>query len=439
MNSAKKLIDWIKKDQVGSRHPPLALVMLARLALLALLLVVLLGFSDYTLDFLEISLFMGLTFAISLLYTLWMRQDGDYSRQAMCQFAVDAFIITGLVHFTGGAASALSLLYPLLILSAGIIVSGRVAVKTALLSSFLYIILIALEYNDFLPYRGEEPSPYENLASLSQMTMLQVLLFVFFAAVSSYVSDRYLYQSLQLRRLREMTKSTLESVSVPLLAIKNPEGLIKLANPAACRLLKRSESELADSQFSALFAERAPTPREIISEQDCVWCLKKADGTSFPVSLEISKDSLSGAVLSAIHQDSEDAEVNLVAFQDMSRLMQEEEGIRTTEKTKTAVGMITEMAHVVRNPLTAIRGAGELINAAVEEALSRQHQITEEEFHTLKSMCEIIFDQTRELNSKVEDFMSYADGDQEKLLDLVAQANLWGERVTKKRQTAPKK
>ncbi len=424
---------FINQDQRGRRNPSLVLAMFVRLFLLITVLLMLFGHSEYQVDLSGISLFMAMTFAMALLYALWLRNDEHVSRQALYQFMVDTVIITGLVHFTGGVNSGLSLLYPLVILAAGIIVAGQLAVRVAVLSACLYLTLIVLEAGGTLPYRGVPPSPYENLWQVSQQAMLQVLLFAFFAGISSYVGDRYIYQSRQLRRLRDMTKSALSSVSVPLLAVQKPEGRIRLANPAACQVLQKDEEALEGALFDDIFWEQPSSPGENNFGQHRLWWIKREDGTTFPASLEISNNSLSGAILNAFHHDTEEAEINLVAFQDMSRIMAEEEDIRNHEKAHTAVGMITEMAHLVRNPLTAIRGAGELINAAVEAALSHQHQITEEEFVTLKSMCEIIFEQTQELNTKVEDFMTYASGDQEKLLDLINKANLWGDRVIKTR------
>ncbi len=431
----------IRRDQLARKHLPLVYVMLGRLLLLGLLLMLIMVFSPHPVNLQSVSLFMAITFVLAILYALWLQRADTVKQGALYQFTVDVFIITGLVHFTGGIGSSLVLLYPLLILVAGIVVSGRLAIRVALLAVCLYSLLMILEITGTLPYQGPEPSPYAFPAQAIQTGLMQILLFSFFAAASSYLADRYLYQNRQLHRLRDMAKSTLSSVSVPLLAVQRPGGLIRLANRAACHVLQKKAGELEGRPFDDFFAGPSPPLEESDREDQHVWWMNKADGAKFPASFEISGGSLSGALLNIFEDGQEQGEVCLVAFRDMTRVMAREEDIRNTEKTDTAVGMVTEMAHVVRNPLTAIRGASELINAAVEAALARQQQITEAEFLTLKSMCEVIFDQTRELDNKVQDFMNYAAHDRKKLLDLISNANLWGKRVIRVPDTmlAPEK
>ncbi len=413
--------------------PPLAVVMLGRLSLLCLILFLLTGFTEYKLELAEISLFMAATFLVSLAYTLSLRKTANVPGSTLYQFTVDVFIVTGLVHFTGGINSTFTLLYPLVILAAGIVVSGNLAVKVAILSILLYATLITLEATEAMPYRGSGASPYDHRAQVAQLTMMQILLFALFATASNYLSDRYFNQARQLQRLRNIAKSTLSSVTTPLLAVKGAENLIKLANPSACRVLQRSEAELEGSPFTDLFKERPPTDAKTPEQ---IWWMKKGDGSIFPASLEISEGTLPAVILNTLHDDPDEGQLNLVAFHDIAELANREKTILDSEKTFAAAGMINEMAHVVRNPLTAIRGAGELINAAVEAALSHQHQINEKDFTTLKSMCEVIFEETQNLNSRVESFMQYATLDQKELLELITKTNRWREQVFNGEQSA---
>jgi len=406
-------------------------IMLGRLVILGIVLTLLVTIPEFKIDLANVSVFMAITFLLSLAYALWMRFGWSTGDFALYQFTIDVFILTGMIHFTGGIESSFSLIYPLIILAAGTVVSGIMAIKVTILAIILHVSLIILEANKILPYRGISPDPYQNLAQVTQITLMQVLILIFFAAVSNYLASRFFLQAKQLERLRSIAETTISSANIPLLAVDRVKDTIKMANLSACQTLDKTKEELENSPFSQLFSKASLTMDDITNEQTVYW-MTKGSGENIPVSLEFSRNNLSGNVLSMVQEEAGENEVNLVAFRDLSTILSKGEELATNDRTNTAANMINEMVHVVRNPLTAIRGAGELINSAVEEALSRRQQINEDDFQNLKSMCEIIYNESQELDQKIKDFVEHTSNDKEKLKKLIEQADLWNPNIFNK-------
>jgi two-component system sensor histidine kinase PilS (NtrC family) len=422
---------FLAQDPVGSRWTTLVTVMLTRLLILAVIVLALSALTDDQVDYTGISAFLAIAFLTTIAYASWLRYDEKIRESILYQFAVDVLIITGLIHFTGGINSVLSLLYPLLTLTVGIVVSGKMALKVAVLSLLLYATLIVLEATNVLPYQGAPPNPYELQTKVYQTLMMQVLLFVIFAAAASYLSDQYLFQSRQLSRLRIIARATLDNVAIPLVAIGQNQSVVT-ANPAACTMLGMSMDELRKQRFPDLFDGAEP---RLDSAEDAshLWWIRGADGDRIPVSYQASTGNFPAALVNAFQDSGDDVELTLVAMRDVTDLVNLQQEVRDNEKQAGAVDMITEMVHVVRNPLTAIRGASELINSSVEAALAHQNEITGEDFVNLKSLCSLITDQIQDLDSKVDSFMNVASGDRKKLSEILTEADQWANRILRKK------
>ncbi|MFO7821655.1 MAG: hypothetical protein R6V56_06350 [Lentisphaeria bacterium] len=72
-----------------------------------------------------------------------------------------------------------------------------------------------------------------------------------------------------------------------------------------------------------------------------------------------------------------------------------------------------------------------MLDASLSSMFKEAGQLTEDDWETVRSMCEVIFEQTKALDEKVDYFMKCADGDTNELLNLVANADMWATKVTK--------
>lgn len=412
-------------DPLRRRWPTLVNVMLSRLALLGVLLLaltVLLPRSEGA-----FYVFIGLAFVITIPYAYWLRTDASAQQTAAYQFVLDVVIITGLVHFTGGIRSELHILYLLVILAAGIIVSGRLALQIAILGIFLYAAVILLEMHEILVYRGSDPFPYANQMDVIRELMMRIVIFAFFTAAASFIADRCFFQDKQLKRLQTVGELIFDNVAMPLLGV-HADGQVVLANTAASRLFQRDAAALKAHSILSLF-QQPPASILQVAKTPTVCLLRRGNDETFPCIVELEKAKIPALEQDVLGLGSGAIDLYLIAFNDLSRFLVRDKERDQDTRRHTAVGVVAEMAHVVRNPLTAIMGAGELLAQTAGLAAQRRQDVSANDWAVISSLCEIISDETTRLDRKVQDFMDCAARDPEKLVELTKDASEWSRRV----------
>lgn len=277
-------------------------------------------------------------------------------------FLVDVLIVSGVVHYTGGISSQLVLLYPLIILTAGIVGTGRLAFQATVFSILCYALVVVLEMYGVLPYRGDALAPYLSKPEVAQTLFVRLFFFSFFAAASSYLTNRCAYQKDQISHLRSLIRYVFDNVSVALFAVEH-DGTITMANSAARRLFQLDAESLSRLRFDDLFTEKAPNLEQEDDGQR-VWTLRRTDGSTFPGTFETSVTEF--PVRHEIDGDlSAAAERHVVALWDMTRMLELQDKANESTRLETAVEMALEMAQWVRNPLTAIKMADEFVVSMV--------------------------------------------------------------------------
>src|SRR5688500_3051564 len=91
-------------------------------------------------------LLIGITYAVTALYTLALRYFERYSWLIDVQLGCDAVIVSAIVYITGGVSSYFSSLYTLPIIAASTIQSRRGGMMVGVLSSLLYGGLVLAQY-----------------------------------------------------------------------------------------------------------------------------------------------------------------------------------------------------------------------------------------------------------------------------------------------------
>jgi len=91
---------------------------------------------------------IGLTYALTIVWTLTLRFVDRHPWLIDVQLACDALIVSAIVHLTGGVASYFSSLYTLPIIAASTVQSWRGGLMVSLLSSAIYSGLVIAQYQD---------------------------------------------------------------------------------------------------------------------------------------------------------------------------------------------------------------------------------------------------------------------------------------------------
>ncbi len=414
----------ILNDPYGKRWPLLAAVMLGRLVLLGLLLLGLLAlFPDSQAGF---HLFLAIAFVVTIPYALWLRKERNAATSGPLQFAVDCLVVTGLVHFTGGINSSLAILYPLLILTAGIVFSGRHALLTATLGMLLYALLVVLEMEGVLAYCGSAPDPYGDRVHVIRDLMVNVMVFSFFSAAAAFITNRCFWQDKELMRLQSVGRLVFDKVTAPLLAVR-PSGEIVLANSAAARLFGLSGEQGDGRRLEMIFSGPPPVLPPPAGGGRGVWEMRRLDGIPLRCMMEAERVNMPVADLVPLAKS--EADFFFLVFHDVTELLDRESRRGRQDRLEAAAGLVAEMAHEVRNPLTAIKSAGELLTETAEAVARERRDMTGSDWGVISSLCQVISEETGRLDGKVQSLLEHAARDPEKLLELTQNANNWMERL----------
>ncbi len=419
----------LNEDPIARQRPILTYVMVGRLGLMVVLLLALsVGLPRNTNVADGFFVFIALAFLITIPYAVWLLDETTAAASMPYQFLVDVLVVTGLVHFTGGIRSEMTILYPLVILVAGFVVSGRLSMHVAILSILFYAALILSEMQGVLSYVGPSPWPYANRSQIIQELMLRAVIFSFFTAAAVFIGEQYFAQDRQLRRLRGLGQVIFDTVGMPLVGVLPKGGRIVLANAAADHLFGLPVGGLrGKSMKDILDGGDGGDLETTLGVPHSLWRVRRPDGTLVPCLIEGRKSHLPVLPefgLGALSGGG-DTELLLVVFHDMSILLRNGERERVQDSLRAAAGLIAEVAHEVRNPLTAIRGAGELLAQAAGAVAQQRRAVSPDDWGLINAMCETISEETRRLDAKVQDFLQTAAQDPERLLQLTSQARQW--------------
>ncbi len=335
---------------------------------------------------------IGATFLLSLLYAVYLPLIPNLWGFAFAQLVVDVFYYTALIYFTGGAASVFALIYIFPIVASGFLHFRRGALLIASLAAILFGLLITLEFHGIIP-AGEWPLG-ASTASLTPGYILWVMAvhftaFYLSAFVASSVAEqlqktetRLELKETDLALLSELHSSIVRSIPSGIVTTDESDR-ITFVNSAGARLLGASTEEL----INAPLREVLPGVRELSTAGaragDTYGTAKEIRGEK--AYLELSVSNLKG--------EDGGPSGRLVIFQDVTHLRRMEERVKVSERKAALVRVAAGMAHEIRNPLGALRGAAELLSQYPGEIRDSQ------------KLLDIVVRESDRLNSLLSDFL----------------------------------
>lgn len=272
------------------------------------------------------------------------------------QAALDLFLVTGIVHITGGSASVFPpLLYVLLVSAYALVLPIPAAELVALGAGIAYVLDIGLAYPE----------------QLNLVVLIQIGIFLFVATASGLIAARLRQVRQEVRtlegeleRLQLGTADILRTIEAAVLTL-DAQGRVAYLNPAAEDLLEIGANEWLGRDLGPELERRAPEvatmARDTLSE----------DRQIRNREVEIAGDD--GEIRSAVahttlHRRSGTPSSVTLVLQDM-RLVRQLELLRLrTGRLEAVAELSASLAHELRNPLASIRSAVEqLAHGAPEE------------------------------------------------------------------------
>ncbi len=336
----------------------------------------------------SLSYFIASLYFLTIVYAIVLRRIKKPTHCALfayIQIILDIVAITVLIYMTGGIESMFSLMYPLSILSAGIILNRRACYITATLSSILYGVLLDLQLYNTIAISSEglfeEKDFFYNIFA-------HFIAFYLVGHLSGYLSNKLhrATRSLQerdtvLSDLKAFSKYIIESMPSGIFTTDLNRKIISF-NTAAQEITHLRHADVVGRTPEEIF----PFLREDHSPLERVEGELQRNGKTFPIGMRVSK----------LKDSSAKPIGHIGIFQDLTELKAMEAEVKRKEKWAFIGELSASIAHELRNPLASLKGSVEML---------RENKVSEEHAdHLMK----IALSEMDRLNAIITDFLLYA-------------------------------
>lgn len=329
-------------------------------------------------------------FAVSLFYVALLSFWREYRLQASLQVLTDLVMVSLVVHETGGWDSSLNVLYPLVIIVAGILLPRVWAHLVAALAFILYGTTLELAYYSVVPsYATNHP----DLKALQGLIFVHLSAFLAVAYLTGLLAAKLRLAGAQLKHasgaledLQILHENIIQSISSGLITT-GLDGRITLVNSAAQKLLERTPTDLLGNPVSSFFLDPLPNGESRTHAEvrfDIPGSFRKTVRIRV-AALNVSDGGPSGY---------------LYALDDLTEIRRLEREVRMQDRLAAVGRLAAAIAHEIRNPLTSIAGSVSMLSAIPE--MSEEH----------RHLLEIVTRESQRLNGIITDFLAYSRGKQ---------------------------
>lgn len=375
-------------------------LIIGRLVVIFLLLVTSWAWSSGTLD-LTLDVFPRgpfLIFVISVgltaVYFLLLRLSKQLAWQVRAQFILDALLITWLVWRTGDLTSPYITLYIVLISVSSLYLRPRTTLVMAGICTALFTLVSVLTALSLIESWGTPQS----IPRWVQIVSFHVVAFMVVGLLAARLSDRrfsgeeLLQATRSLANLRAIHERIIESIRSGLITT-DLDGNIYTFNSAAAEITGYRAEEMVGRSVFSLFGD--------IKQAIDISIAAVSEGEQqprFETDL-VTPDGFAvriGYGISQLFSEENQASGLIITFQDLTEIRSMEESVRRKDRL-AAVGRVgAGLAHEIRNPLGAMRGAIQVLESNMPPDSIQA------------DLMGIILRESDRLNSIITNFLSYA-------------------------------
>jgi two-component system sensor histidine kinase PilS (NtrC family) len=342
---------------------------------------------------------IGLTYGLTALYAVTLRQAERHRSLVDLQLVGDVLIISAFIYFTGGITSYFSSLYLLAIVAAATVQFRRGGLLVAGLSALLYGAVVLVQYFTAAgllhdPWLVSQVLPPRSVAEYTYS--LNTFGFIVVGLLSGSLAEgmrsagaQLVQASTTIADLQALNQHVIDSLPSGL-ATTDKQGLVQTFNRAAefitgrptASVIGRSIGEvlqLSEQTLGALTTEVSGSrPRRMEAHY-------LRDGQS----LEIG--------LSAANIETPDGRAGyLFTFQDVTEFKKLERDARLQQRLAAVGEMAAGIAHEIRNPLASMSGSIQILRH--ELPLSAEQE----------QLMDIVLRESERLNTTIGSFLAYA-------------------------------
>jgi len=326
-------------------------------------------------------------YSLSLFYILLLSFWQEHRIQATLQVLTDVFLVSLVVHETGGWDSSLNFLYPLVIIVAAVLLPRIWAGLIAALAFLLYGTVLELNYYGYVP---SFCSTHPGLKALQAIIFVNLFAFLAVAYLAGLLTAKLRQARVQLKdtsgaleSLQALQENIIHSISSGLITT-GLDGRITLANAAAQRLLERTTGELLGSPVHQLFIDPLPSAESQHNHGE----VRFDPPTKFRKTLRVRASVLSVPERGNLGY--------VYVLDDLTELRRLEREVRMQDRLAAVGRLAAAIAHEIRNPLTSIAGSVSMLSGLPE--MNEDH----------RRLLDIVTRESQRLNAIITDFLAYS-------------------------------
>jgi two-component system sensor histidine kinase PilS (NtrC family) len=331
---------------------------------------------------------------LTIVYFFILRLSQNYQWQVRVQFLMDSLLITWLVWRTGDLTSPYIMLYIVAISVAGIFLSAKETLLMACLCVFNFTLLSVLTATGFLHSFGVMPETWRiiQIIGFNDVAFLVVGLLASRLSARQDSGKKLKETAKTLAHLRIVHERIIESIRSGLITT-DLDGNIFTFNAAAAEITGYQAEDMPDTPIERLLGN---------IQRPIALSLETAEKGEPPLRFETDLATPEGFLvhigytISPLFSEKGDTTGLIITFQDLTEIRTMEESVRRKDRLAAVGRVAAGLAHEIRNPLGAMRGAIQVLqmNTPPESAQA--------------SLMEIILRESDRLNKIITNFLTYA-------------------------------
>ena len=331
---------------------------------------------------------------LTIVYFFVQRLNKNYKWQIRVQFFLDALLITWLVWRTGDVTSPYVTLYIVLISVAGFFLGSLGTLLTAVLSVFLFTALSVSVTLRLIESSGTPPET----AKAIQIIGFHVVAFLVVGLLAARLSERHasgeqLKEATKtLANLRALHERIIQSIRSGLITT-DLDGNIYIFNTAAEEITGYTAEEMRGKSIYSLFGNFKDSTSFLLDEA------QEGDKQQrFETDL-ITPEGFAvhvGYSVSPLYSESGETSGLIVTFQDLTEIRSMEESVRRKDRLAAVGRVAAGLAHEIRNPLGAMRGAIQVLESNFQKDTPQA------------ALMDIVLRESDRLNKIITNFLTYA-------------------------------
>jgi two-component system, NtrC family, sensor histidine kinase PilS len=342
---------------------------------------------------------IGLTYGLSVVYTLSLPYAARHNWLADVQFAADAVLVSAFIFVTGGITSYFSSLYVLPIIAASTVRFRRGALQVATLSALLYLTMVWAQYTQIpLPSALQ----FDTLVNLPTIRFAQYTVVInlggFFAVALLAGSlaeglrsagERLEDASHEIEDLRAFNEYVIDNLLSGLATADQDERVLTF-NRAAATITGIPPERAVGADIGGVLQlpEHFRTQLDTLTERRSMRIdlnYQTADGRTIDVGLSTSRLAFPNGRAGY-----------LFTFQDVTEMKRLERDGRLQQRLAAVGEMAAGIAHEIRNPLASMSGS--------IQVLRQELPLTGDQ----AQLMDIVLKESERLNDTIRSFLAYA-------------------------------